>query len=122
MNAGDTFIDGMYHHLWVVLSDPSVDADNVVIVNFTTHTVDEESSCIVQRGEHPFVKHKTAVRFSAARVSSVTDLERLRKANLLTPREACSASLLKKLRKGASADSHLLPEESRQVLDDQGFL
>ena len=62
MNAGDTFIDGMYHHLWVVLSDPSVDADNVVIVNFTTHTVDEESSCVVQRGEHAFVKHKTAVR------------------------------------------------------------
>ncbi len=122
MNAGDTFIDGKYHHLWVVLSDPAVDAENVVIVNFTTHTVAEQSSCILQKGEHPFVRHRTAVRFGDARIASSANLETLRKANLLVPRERCSAALLHKLRSGASTDLHLLPEECRKVLDEQGLI
>jgi hypothetical protein len=122
MNAGDTFIDGKYHHLWIVLSDPTIDPEKVVIVNFTTHTISEESRCIVQKGEHPFVKHKTAVRYSDARITSSANLETLHRANLLTPRERCSAGLLKKLRTGASQDVHLLPEECKEVLDEQGLI
>ena len=36
MKAGDTFVPKMLdHHLWVVLSEPSVDPENVVIVDAT---------------------------------------------------------------------------------------
>jgi hypothetical protein len=51
MKAGDTFIPARFdHHLWIVLSDPKANPDNVVIVNFTTHTLDEEPHCIIQKG------------------------------------------------------------------------
>lgn len=122
MNAGDTFIDGKYHHLWIIISDPAVDSEKVVIVNFTTHTVAEEPSCIVQKGEHPFVRHKTAVRYTDARLVSSANLETLREANLLTPQQQCSADLLKKLRDGASRNIHLLSEECKQTLDEQGLI
>jgi hypothetical protein len=122
MNAGDTFIDGKYHHLWIVLSDPAIDSENVVIVNLTTYTVAEESTCIVEKGEHQFVKHKTVVRYNDARITSSATLEKLRKAKLLNPREKCSAGFLNKLRAGAFQNVHLLPEECRELLDGQGLL
>ena len=122
MNAGDTFIDGKYHHLWIILSDPVLDPDRVVIVNLTTHTIDEESACILKKGDHPFVKHKTAVRYRDARITHLADLEKLRIARLLASREPCSKSLLAKLRDGASKDADLLPEECRELLDEQGFI
>ena len=122
MNAGDTFIDGKYHHLWIVISDPAIDSDSVVIVNFTTHTINEKSTCIVQKGEHPFIRHKTSVRYADARLTSEEDLKKLLKANLLTPKEQCSAALLTKLRLGASKDVHLLPEECKELLDRQGLI
>ena len=117
-----TFIDGKYHHLWIVLSDPAIDPDRVVIVNLTTYTIDEESACILKKGEHPFVKHKTAVRYRDARITSPAALEKLRVARLLTPREPCSKLLLAKLRDGASKDADLLSEECRDLLDQQGLI
>jgi hypothetical protein len=122
MNAGDTFIDGLHHHLWIVLSDPAMDQDRLVIVNFTTYTVDEESICIVTKGEHPFVKHKTVVRYRDARVVSSAILEELRKAKSISPHRPCSVGLLKRLRDGAAKAADLLPEVCREVLDEQGLI
>ncbi len=74
--AGDTFIPEKYdHHLWVVLSDPMVDPEKVVLVNFTTHTVDEEQHCVLKKGDHPFIKHKTVVRYRDAKLVRASDLE-----------------------------------------------
>ncbi len=47
MNAGDTFRipqpgTSLDSHLWVVISDPVVDPDRVLIVNFTTRRKDSD--------------------------------------------------------------------------------
>ncbi len=65
MNAGDTFKipqpeTSLDTHLWVVISDPAADAENILIVNFTTSRADSDKACILQPGEHPFVRHETA--------------------------------------------------------------
>jgi hypothetical protein len=122
MNAGDTFIDGKYHPLWIVISEPAIDPQRVVIVNPTTYTIDEQSACILHKGEHPFIRHKTAVRYRDARAVASADLPKLLMARKLTPRAACSAALLKKLRDGASKQAELLPEECRSMLDEQGLI
>lgn len=122
MKAGDTFIPARFDdHLWIILSDPSVDPDQVVIVNFTTHTVEEEQDCVVQKGEHPFVKHKTAVRYRDAKIVSSSVLAKLLKAHQLKSHKPLSHNLLQRVRAGASK-SDFLPEGCRQVLDEQGFL
>ncbi len=108
--------------MWIALSDPSLDPDRVVIVNLTTHTIDEESACVLKKGDHPFVKHKTSVRYRDARIVAPTDLEKLRTAGLLTRREPCTKSLLAKLRSGASKDADSLPEECRELLEEQELI
>ncbi len=122
MNAGDTFIDALHGHLWIVLSDPAIDPERVVIVNLTTYTVDEESACVLKKGDHPFVRHKTAVRYRDARIASPADLKTLREARKLAPREPCSKSLLQKLRGGASEDADRLPKECRELLEEQELI
>lgn len=110
MNAGDTFVPAQFdNHLWMILPDPSIDAEQIVIVNFTTHTVDEEPHCIVQKGEHPFVKHKTAVRYRDAKIVRSTDLAALIKTKQLTLSTPLAPRLLARIRDGA-AKSDLLPE------------
>ena len=122
MKAGNTFIPAKFdHHLWIILSDPEADGENVVIVNFTTYTVDEEQNCIVLKGEHPFVKHKTAVRYRDAKRVSVSQLTALINCNQLRPHQTLSAALLKRVRDGASL-SDFLPEGCRKILEDQGFI
>lgn len=124
MNAGDTFIPQCkpYNHLYIVLSDPSQDEERVVLVNLTTWTVDEESHCIVQKGEHRFVKHKTAVRYNGAKLASVSELERLTNTGMLKSDRPLSPELLKRVRDGAALAADRIPEECRQVLDDQGLI
>jgi hypothetical protein len=63
--------------LWIVLSDPTIDPEHVVIVNFTTHTVNEEQCCVVDKGEHPLVRHKTAVRYWDAKTVTANHLDKL---------------------------------------------
>ena len=121
MKAGDTFIPKKFEHLWIILSDPSLDPENVVIVNFTTHTVDEEQVCIVQRGEHSFIKHKTAVRYRDAKKVSLSILQHLQKTKMLKVNDPLSPTLLARVRRGAAV-SAFLPEECKEVLDNQGLI
>jgi len=122
MKEGDTFIPAkLDSHLWIILSDPTRDPENVVIVNFTTHTIDEEQHCILRKSDHPFVKHKTAVRYRDAKKVSIEQLEVLVTKNLLKPQSPLSGALLKRVREGASK-SEFLPEGCRQILDDQSLI
>jgi hypothetical protein len=103
MKSGDTFVlTQLDNHLWIVLSDPSVDSENVVIVNLTTHTLGEEQHCVLKKGDHPFLKHKTAVRYWQAKTLSVVEFEVLVKKNLLRPNAPLSPELLDRIRDGAS--------------------
>jgi hypothetical protein len=121
MKAGDSFIPAKpFDHLWIILSDPTADPQQVVIVNCTTWP-DEEETCILRRGDHPFIKHKTAVRYSDARITTVDDLSTLVKNKLLTPKAPVSADVLQRVRDGASA-SDFLREGVRRVLEDQGVI
>lgn len=120
MNAGDTFIPvRLNKHLWIVISDPEFDP--VVIVNLTTFTIDEEQACIVQKDEHPFATHTSAIRYKDGRVANQESLNHLLKRDLLVPHAACSQLLLQRIRDGASI-SEFLPEECRDMLDAQGLI
>lgn len=123
MKAGDTFRPAKYdNHLWMIVSDPSMNSDAIVIMNFTTNTKDEEQSCIVRRGEHPFITDNTAIRYRDSRVASSAQLTKLQQAGLLSSREPLSAQLLEKILKGASISADCLPVECREVLESQGLI
>jgi hypothetical protein len=51
VNVGNTFIDGKYNHLWLIISDPAADSERIVIVNFTKHTTEKEEDCVINPGQ-----------------------------------------------------------------------
>jgi hypothetical protein len=55
-------------HLWVVCSFPTETDGSVAIINMTTWRTGCDESCVIEAGEHPWVKHKTVMKFDAAQL------------------------------------------------------
>jgi hypothetical protein len=78
MNAGDTFLTpGVDDHLWMVISEPSLDP-SLVVVCFLSWQPHYDQSCIVEAGEHPFVTHSTCVNYPGATIVTDSTLEHLK--------------------------------------------
>ena len=126
MNAGDTFLipepgTSLDSHLWIVLSDPSVDADKVLIVNLTSFRDDKDQSCILLPGDHPFVTKKTCVNYGGIKVVAAADLERLLTAGHMKAHEPFGADVLERIRQSAAKSSHI-KYAHRLILIDQGVV
>jgi hypothetical protein len=119
MRRGDTFLGGGEahgeNHLWLVINDPSAHSGIALIVNVSNLRPNAETTCLVRRGEHPFMQHDSYVRYGSARRANVVDLEKLVKAGRLKLHQIASGTLLEKIRAGAKASS-LLAEELRALL------
>jgi hypothetical protein len=123
MEAGDTFffkVD-VDSHLWMIISDPSIDRDNVILVSFTTLTDEKEAVCVLNAGEHPRVKHATCVHYQKALKVSMTQLAELERKQLLDFQPRLSRELLQRIRNSA-ADSRRFPEEMYEVLLSQDLI
>lgn len=97
MNLGDTFT--ALNHVWIVCSLPAADG-SIVAVNFTTwHPKCPDENCIVEAGEHPFVKHKTYVAYERAKAFPKAAQEQIEKLCPLGP--AVSAIVLERIQLGA---------------------
>lgn len=122
MKAGDTFqiVGAADKHLWVVVSDPATDATNVLIVNLTSYDPREDQTVILEPSDHPFIKHRTCVRYAGARVATDAQLEGLKAAGRLRPQTAVNPELLRQLRQGAAA-SQRTKIQHVQLLRDQGL-
>jgi hypothetical protein len=105
----------------VVISDPVADPDGVLIVNFTTRRPDSDPACILEAGEHPFVKHQTCVNYAGAKVVSRADIQSLMEKGLLRNHAALSAALLKRIRDGAGASERMSLAHA-DILIEQGLL
>jgi hypothetical protein len=126
MKAGDAFRipepgTSLDSHLWVVISDPSIDPQRVLVVNFTTRRKDSDPACILQAGEHPFVHHETCVNYAGAKVVTGAQIQKLLQKGLLTNHAALSAALLKRIRDGAAASERMSLDHA-DILIDQGLL
>jgi hypothetical protein len=126
MNAGDTFRipepgTSLDSHLWVIISDPAIDAERILIVNFTTLRADSERACILSAGEHPFVNHDTCVNYGGAKIVSARQIDFLLTKGKLSNHAALSEALLQKIRFGA-ANSTRMSLEHADILIDQGLI
>ncbi len=125
MQTGDTFVfrsgsDGS--HLWVVLSDPSLNPDKVVVVNLTTFRGGrwDDPSCVFEAGEHEWVVRQSYVSYYDARIYTDAHLERLRNSRSLREYAPFQASLLRRALEGAAVSPNL-ELDTLQILIDQGL-
>src|SRR5687767_10972697 len=73
VRRGDTFQAKLPpSHLWLVITTPTGPKDEFVFVNITTvhGTPEEDHTCILRAGDHPFVKHDSWVRYGDAFVAN----------------------------------------------------
>ena len=114
-------------HLWAVISDPQQSNDEIVIANFTTlkNKSYEDTSCIIETGEHKFFKdkqHRSYVFYNRSRVVNLSELELWLRTGQLKPYpEPLSSELLEKVRAGAKETIHL-PFGVERVLSMQELI
>ncbi len=105
--CGDTFLGGAEvhggDHLWVVINDPQAHDGTAVFVNVSTVREKSDTTCLLRRGDHPFIKHDSYVRFRSAKKALVEELDALIKARHLRPHQPADAALVVRIRAAASA-------------------
>lgn len=124
MEIGDTFLlrdPRIDEHLWIVISEPQQDSERVVIVSLTSHREDKDQSCVLDVGDHPWIRHKTCVSYRDTKCVAESQLDSLVQRSLLEPREAATDDLLAKLFDGAEQTDEM-PNKCRKVLVDQGYI
>ena len=111
-------------HLYFVISDPLIDEDAVLCVNFTSYEpsrpagVYNDPACIVEKGEHRFVDHPTCVAYGSAWVTTLNLLEYKLSVKQLWFDFPASNELLGKMRLSAG-DSIYMEAGAWQILVDQ---
>lgn len=124
MELGDTFElrnDKIDPHLWIVLSEPQQDAENVVIVNITTLLEWKDQSCILGPTDHPWIRHDSCVSYQDAKCVAESLLDSLVTSGQLLPQGPLSDDALRKVIEGAEA-TDAMPNKCRKVLADQGLI
>jgi len=126
-SLGDTFLNksssGIPQHLWIIISHLTYISEQLVIVNFTTYQGfgGEDQSCLLDKAEHPFIKHKTYVNYRDAKVVQIHNLEKLQTTGLITRMTPVTNILLAKILEGAE-QSPFLKFEIRKILEDQDII
>ena len=109
-------------HLWVIVSDPSLDPDRVLFVSMTSSIPGvTEDVCLIQKGEHPFVRRRTCIAYDKACVSSLDALEVFERAGKVLLNKPVSTVLLARIRAGASLSKRILLEHL-EILEEQQLL
>jgi hypothetical protein len=123
MNAGDVFrLGGVADiHTWAVISDPILDPERVLLVNFTSFDRFADQSCVLDIGDHPFITGRTCANYPRAREARDEDLEVLKAAGRLLMLDSLRPEILKRIR-DRSMDSKDMDIELADILMDQGLV
>jgi hypothetical protein len=108
---------GPARHLNVIITEPTEDM-NYLVVPVTTYYEDAEghslpgqdNSCILKAGRHPFIKHKSYVRYKNARRMNALEIVIGVQKGLLIRKEDMDPAIIQDMQRGAE-ESPFLPKE-----------
>jgi hypothetical protein len=122
--GGDTYLhrrDETDKHLWIVLSEPSLNAAKVVVANLTSLEPYKEQLCIVEPGEHVYVTKRSCVYYRFAHCLRLEYLEEREVRKEIERLAPLSPALLARVRNGASQSLHM-PTEVWDVIESQDLI
>ena len=115
-------------HLWIILSDPQIDDQRVLYVNFTSYDANarpadprNDKACLIRPGEHPFVTHPTCVYYYGGQLASLSHLEWRAAQGDIRLDVPVSPELLQRIRKCAGDSLHM-EADAYDVLVNQGLV
>lgn len=126
MDQGDCFFNKstprLPSHPWVIVSYPSDDPENVLIVNLTDANSHHDRSCLLGPDDHPGVFTKpSCVNYRDAQLTSIADLNKALSMGLLFPKPSLPTKTLDKIIDGAVETEELI-NAHRKLLRDQGII
>jgi hypothetical protein len=121
LELGTTFKlldEGPLLHLWMIISDPKLNRDQVVLVNFTSWQCIHDQTCIVSPGEHPYLAHRSVVYYPEPMIKTLKNLEQSDRVGLLQYHENLSPQLLEKIQRGALCSPYI-PIKAKRIIAEQ---
>lgn len=119
MRAGDTFrFRANDPHLWLIISDPEKDRNQVLLVNVTSWRRDKEQSCLLGPEDHPQIEHNSCIYFVGSRLVADSHLSHLYNTDRIVLHEPLREDVLRRVRE-AAAVSRTMKIDHRQILFDQ---
>jgi len=122
--CGDTFLyrrEGLDEHLQIVLSDPSLNRDKVIIANFSELKPYKEQNCIVEIGEHPYITKRSCVPYRFASIMPLALLEDRESRGFIERQQPLSKELLNRVLFGASL-SLFMEVDVWDIIENQGLV
>ena len=117
--AGFAFFREDDEHLHFVGSDAN--QPQVVVFSLTTVRWGCDTSCVISKGEHPFVQHPTCVAYYYADIVITQDIAEGVNQGVLSPQMPLSDDLMERVWNGAGRTDQL-PLACREILVDQGLI
>ena len=109
MNAGDTLHianpGSTQKHLYVALTDPD-SGGRLVIANVTSQGHGKDQSCVLNVGDHPFIKRESVINYADALIPREADLREAVQTGIAQSDAAVSPRVLAKIQAGALASPH----------------
>jgi hypothetical protein len=88
-------------HLWVIISDPQQNPDQVLTVSFTTFEKGKDSTCVIKETEFPGgLSHESCIHYVRSEVTSLKTLEKNRDTELITLGPVAPGNVLRKVQQG----------------------
>jgi len=89
-----------FFHLFIVLTDPEPGSGKLVAVMVQTKEKYTDDTVVLQVGDHPFVKHPTAVQFATASYYFDGKIARALENGTCHQRASLSDEVLNRVRRG----------------------
>lgn len=126
MKAGDSFIvparGEVPEHLFVVVSDPSQNSEDVLVANVTSWTGNrsDDSGCKLTSGDHPFVRHDSYICYARAKTVQLEYLEEKISSGVFRPQDRMSGAVLARIQQGVLNSVHAIYEH-QSLMRKQGL-
>lgn len=99
-------------HLFFVLNDPLPDPPKqVLLISISTYhgRTQEDSTCLLNDGDHEFIKHESYVEYSIGRIATLESVERNIATNYFSKKEPLSEDILQKIIDGIYESKRVKP-------------
>ena len=124
-SAGDAYRyrgPGQDQHPWVIVSDPLLDIERVLVANFTKWFSWKDQTCIVEASECPnILTLKSCLRLDACRIHRLGTLEEQLDRSHIVIKGNVGSDVLQRIRL-AIQESPLAPFEAKAILDEQSLV
>jgi len=103
MQVGDTFLNRNTSsplHLWFVCTHPNA-SDDVVILNLTDSDNLSDGTCLLSKGDHPFITRDSGIAYGRGQIVKAARLAEMKNSGTITPRQQADAALIDRIRQGA---------------------